>query len=69
MSGVESPPDPRLGITNACMTARCEPASLFTVSIVAAACLIGSGLLTSGDVGTHERTVADVAESRNSSFR
>ena len=36
---------------------------------VSAASASGSGLLVSGDVGTHDSTVAVVAESRNSSFR
>src|SRR5436853_1904230 len=63
------PADPRLGMTKACMTERRDLASELTVSMVSEASWIGSGLLVSGDVGTTDSTVADVAESRNSSLR
>ena len=63
------PVEPRLGITNACITDRLEWARWLTVSIVLTASLIGSGLFVSGEVGTTDRTVAVVAESRKSSFR
>ena len=55
---------PRFGITNACITARLERASSLTTSIVCDASSIGSGLFVSGDVGTTESTVHEVAESR-----
>jgi hypothetical protein len=51
------------------MTERCDFASSLTVLTVSAASASGSGLRVSGDVGTHERTVAVVAESRKSSLR
>jgi hypothetical protein len=56
-------------MTNACMTARWERAMRLTTSIVSAASSIGSGLRVSGEVGTTERTAADVAESRKISLR
>jgi hypothetical protein len=73
MPGVELPPDPRFGMTNACITERGEPgadpASRFTVITVSAASAIGSGCSVSGALGTADRTVAVVAESRKSSLR
>ena len=68
-AGVRAPPEPRLGITNACITERSDLARRLTVSIVWAACSMGSGFVVSGDDGTTESTVAEVAESRKSSFR
>ena len=55
---------PRFGMTNACITERCERASSLTTSIVCDASSIGSGLRVSGEVGTTDSTVHVVAESR-----
>ena len=63
------PAQPRLGITKACMTRAADFARSLAVWTVWAASASGSGLLVSGEVGTHESTVIVVAESRNSSFR
>jgi hypothetical protein len=63
------PLDPRLGMTNACMTARLDRASRLTMSMVSEASSIGSGLRVSGEVGTTDSTAAEVAESRKISLR
>src|SRR3954467_3212286 len=59
---------PWLGMTKACMIARCDFARSLAVWTVSAASASGSGLLVSGEVGTQESTVMVVAESRYSSF-
>ena len=67
--GLRRPLKPRFGITNECMTVRCEVARALTVAIVCAASAIGRGWRVSSPVGTHDSTVIVIAESRNSSLR
>ncbi len=59
------PADPRLGITNECMTARSvPPAMALMIPTVSAASAIRSGFWMSGADGTDDSTVMLVEESR-----